>query len=195
MPSGRHVTAVAVASLSLSGCSILSPLPLWEMAKATGSMVTGSIQDTGQASNTVYHEHAPFTSLCIEYNPQTQTADVVPALQLALRTYQIDSRVFESAANAPNCPVWLRYSAQMEWDISPQSERYQAYISKAALTLQTDRGQVLSSSYYTVGDGYFASKWASPQDKLAPVVRALVTKPMPVPTPMKPPPNPAKEQS
>lgn len=178
MAARRHTMALAVASLSLSGCSILSPLPLWELAKATGNVVTGSIQDTGKASNTVYHAHAPFSSLCIEYNPQAQTADVVPALQLALRAQQIDSRVYESAINAPHCPVWLRYSAQMEWDISPKSDHYQAYLSQAALTLQNDRGQVLSSSYYTVGEGFLASKWASPQDKLAPVVRALVTKPM-----------------
>jgi hypothetical protein len=189
MKPRKHLATLAVASLSLSGCSILSPMPLWELTKATGNMVAGAIQGTGDANNTVYYAHAPFSSLCIEYDPQTQAADVVPALQLALRTQQIDSRVFESAASAPNCPVWLRYSTQMEWDISPRSERYQAYISKAALTLQTDRGQVLSSSYYTVGEGFLASKWASPQDKLAPVVRALLTKPMPV----KPPPNLAQE--
>jgi len=176
MFSGRHVAALTVVSLSLSGCSILSPIPLWEFAKASGSVASRAMQSApGEASDTVYHAHAPIAKLCIEYNPQTQTADVVPALQLALRAQKIDSRVYENANITPNCPVWLRYTTQMEWDKSPQSDRFEAYISKAALTLQTDRGVVLSSSYYTVGDGYFAGKWASTQDKLTPVVSALVT--------------------
>lgn len=181
MASHRHVATLTVASLSLAGCSILSPVPLWELAKATGEMTTRTIQSAeGEASNTVYHAHAPFSKLCIEYNPQTQAADVIPALQLALRAHQIDSRVFESAISAPNCPIWLRYSAQMEWDKAPLSDRYEAYISQAALTLQNNRGQVLSSSYYTVGDSYRTSKWASVQDKLTPVVSALITGVIPV---------------
>lgn len=191
MATRRHVAALAVASLSVSGCSILSPMPLWELTKATGNLVTSSLKEPGEASGTVYHPHAPFSSLCIEYNPQTQIADVVPALQLALRAHQIDSRVFESAANTPNCPVWLRYNVQMEWDISPQSDSYQAYLSQAALTLQTDRGQVLSSSHFAMGNGIFSSKWASTQDKLMPVVSALVNKTMPVVRPA----QPTKEQS
>jgi len=192
MAARRHTLALAVASLSLSGCAILSPVPLWELTKATGQLAFSSLQtEPGEASDTVYHTHARFTNLCIEYNPQAQTADVVPALQLALRAHQIDSRVYESAITAPPCPVWLRYSAQMEWGIPPYSERYQAYISQAALTLQTDRGQVLSSSRYSLGEGLLSSRWASTQDKLAPVVSALVTGVQPVKRPA----QTAKEQS
>lgn len=176
MAARPHTAALVLASCALSGCSILSPMPLWELTKATGQLAFSSLQtEPGEASDTVYHAHARFSSLCIEYNPQTQTADVLPALQLALRAHQIDSRVYESAINTPHCPVWLRYSAQMEWGKSPYSERYQAYISQATLSLQTDRGQVLSSSHYSLGDGMRTSKWASTQDKLAPVVSALVT--------------------
>lgn len=192
MAPRRHVAALAVASLSLSGCSILSPTPLWELAKAAGELTTRSLQaGPGEASDTVYHPHAPFSRVCIEFNPQTQTADVVPALQLALQAHQIESRVYESATNTPNCPVWLRYSAQMEWDKPPLSERYVAYISNAALTLQNNNGQVLSSSYYTLGSAYRTSKWASTQDKLAPVVSALITGV----TPVKHPVNTTKESS
>lgn len=192
MDSRRQVAALAVASLSLSGCSILSPMPLWELAKATGEVATRAVQsEPGEASHTVYYSHAPFRRLCIEFNPQTQTADVVPALQLALQAHQIESRVYESTNNTPNCPVWLRYNAQMEWDKSPMSERYEAYISKASLTLQDDNGRVLASSYYTLGNGYRSSKWASTQDKLAPVVSALITGA----TPVKHPVNTIKESS
>ncbi|MDR3370105.1 cell division protein FtsI [Rhodoferax sp.] len=190
MKPRRHLVALAVASLSLSGCSILSPTPLWELAKAAGTLTRRSLNlSSGEASDTVYYQHAPFSSLCIEFNPQTQTADVVPALQLELQAHQIESRVYESAINTPNCPVWLHYSAQMDWDISPHTERYESYISKAALTLQNDKGQVLSSSYYILGDGFGNNKWASTRDKLAPVVSALITKTTPTNRPPVPPPK------
>lgn len=176
----------------MSACSILSPLPLWELTKATGELATRVVQsEPGEASDTVYHTHAPFKELCIEFNPQSQTADVVPALQLALRAHRIESRVYDNAVNLVQCPVWLRYSTQMEWDKSPLTDRYEAYVTQAALTLQNDRGQVLSSSHYQLGNGYRTSKWATTHDKLAPVVTALVTGV----TPEKPPSTPIKEHS
>jgi len=196
MATGRHLAALVmtVASLFLSGCAV-SVIPLWQLAEITGTKLAKSFQEAGEARDTVYYAHAPFPSLCIEYNPQTQIADVLPALQMALRAHQIDSRVYESV-NTPNCPVWLRYNTQMEWDISPESDRYQAYLSQAALTLQTDKGQVLSSSHYVMSNGFFANKWATTQEKLSRVVSALVTKPMPMPPPpMKRPINLAQEQS
>jgi hypothetical protein len=192
MAGRRHFAALAVASLLLSGCSIMTPAPLWELVKATGEAATRGIQSApGEASNTVYHGVAPFSRLCIEYNPKAQSADVVPALQLALRAHQIDSRVYESAISAPNCPIWLRYSTQVQWDKAPLSDRFEAYIHQAALTLQDDRGQVLSSSYYTFGDAYKTSKWATTQSKLASVVSALLTGA----TPMQPTTHAFKESS
>jgi hypothetical protein len=176
MSARQHITAWAAASLALSGCSILSPMPMWELAKATGGLAAKAIQsDPGEASNTVHHPHASFSELCIEFNPQTQTADVVPALQTALRSHQIESRVYEGEAAGTQCRVWLRYSTLMEWDKPSLSDRYQSYVSSAALTLQSSQGRVLSSSYYTVDPAFGSSKWASTYDKLAPVVAALVT--------------------
>lgn len=176
MSARKHITAWAAASLALSGCSIVSPMPLWELAKATGGLAAKTVQsDPGEARNTVHHPHAPFTELCIEFNPQTQTADVVPALQTALRSHRIESRVYEGEAAGAQCRVWLRYSTLMEWDKPSLSDRYQSYVSSAALTLQSAQGRVLSSSYYTVDTTFGTSKWASTHDKLAPVVAALVT--------------------
>jgi hypothetical protein len=71
--------------------------------------------------------------------------------------------------------VWLRYSAQIDWDRRPLSDQYQAYLSAASLTLQSDQGRVLSSSQYALDPVLGISKWASTQDKLSPVVAALVT--------------------
>jgi len=168
--------ALAFGALTLSACSIVSPVPLWELAKATGGMATVSMQSgPGVAVNTVYHPHAPVTTLCIEFNPHTASADVIPALQMALRTHQIESRVYDEQSPISACAVWLRYSAQMAWDKRPLTENYQAYVSTASLTLQSAKGQVLSSSHYTVDPDYGRSKWATTHDKLAPVVAALVT--------------------
>lgn len=175
--SARHPLAlVAAGSLMLSGCSIFSPLPLWELTKAAGSGAAIGIQSSaGEALDTVYHLHAPFKSVCIEFNPDVQTADVVPALQRALRGLSIESRVYEAAGGMGACPVWLRYSTLMEWDKAPLTDRYQSYVSEAALMLQSAQGKVLSSSRYQVDPGFGSSKWASTYDKLAPVVSALVT--------------------
>jgi hypothetical protein len=192
MSPRRQTTTLALLSLSLSGCSLLSPLPLWELTKATGDLASQAmLTEPGRASDTVYHPHQRISELCIEYNPQTQTGDVLPALQLALRTHQIESRVYDVPPNAGLCQVWLRYSTQTAWDKPPLSDRYQAYVSAAALTLQSDRGQVLSSSHYSLESGWHSSKWASTQDKLAAVVSALVTGVAPV----KQPANSPKERS
>lgn len=176
MAARTQGTVLAVASLALSGCSIISPIPIWELAKASGGLAVKSIQaEPGEASNTVHHPHARFSELCIEFNPQTQTADVLPALQVALRSHQIESRVYEGGVSGAQCQVWLRYSTLMEWDKPSLSDRYQSYVSSAALTLQSAQGRVLSSSHYAVDSTFGVSKWATTQDKLTPVVAALVT--------------------
>ncbi|MBI3531362.1 MAG: cell division protein FtsI [Burkholderiales bacterium] len=179
-----------MAGLSLSGCSIVSPAPLWELAKATGSLASMAMAtNPGESSNTVYHVHDPLKELCIEFNPQAQVADIVPALQIALRQHQIESRVYEGMVAAEKCSVWLKYSAFIDWGQYPLSDRYKPYVSKAALTLQTARGQILSSSHYELDPMLGTSRWASTQDKLAPVVSALLSgiesKPAALPTSQK----------
>jgi len=181
---------LVMAGLSLSGCSIVSPAPLWELVKATGSLASMAMATTpGEPSNTVHHTHEPLKELCIEFNPQAQVADIVPALQIALRQHQIESRVYEGIVATEKCSVWLRYSAFIDWGQYPLSDRYKPYVSKAALTLQTTRGQVLSSSHYELDPVLGTSQWASTQDKLAPVVSALITgienKPASTPTSQK----------
>ena len=170
------ILALTLAGLSLSGCSIVSPAPLWELAKATGSLASMAMAtNPGESSNTVHHAHEPLKELCIEFNPQTQVADIVPALQIALRQHQIESRVYEGIVATEKCSVWLKYSAFIDWGQYPLSDRYKPYVSKAALTLQTARGQILSSSHYELNPLLGTSRWASTQDKLAPVVSALLT--------------------
>lgn len=171
-----RLSVPVLLGLNQMACSIVTPMPLLELFKATGAAAGAAIQgQPGNASNTVYHEHAPFRELCIEYNPQAQIADVVPALQMALRTHSIESRVYDGLATGDRCRVWLKYSAFIEWDIPPLGEQYKPFVSSAALTLQTAGGQVLSSSHYALETTFGKSKWASTQDKLSPVVTALLT--------------------
>jgi len=176
MTAPHRLAWVAAGSLALSGCSIFSPIPLWELTKAAGTGAALGMQSSaGEPVDTVYHLHAPFKSVCIEFNPAAQSADVVPALQRALKANAIESRVYESAGVFGSCPVWLRYSTLMEWDRAPMTDRYQSYVSEASLMLQSAQGTVLSSSRYLVDPVFGTSKWASTFDKLAPVVSALVT--------------------
>lgn len=173
----QRLAGLALASAGLSGCSILSPVPLWEVTKVAGS-AAGVAIDYGpsRASQTVYHLHPSFRQLCIEFNPDAPTEEIVPALQAELRSHQVDSRVYERGSRLTECRVWLRYAAQIEWGSPPFRDGWRPYLSSAALTLQTADGTVLSSSRYELDGGVLASgKWTATRSKLAPVVTALLT--------------------
>ena len=180
----RRITllTIALATCELqTGCSIFSPLPLWELAKGAGEAASLALPYGGSnASNTVYHAHPAFQAVCIEYNPDTAAADVVPAIQMELRRHQIESRVYEAGpltagTLADQCPVWLKYHAYVGWDLPPLSSTWRPYMSSAALTLRNANGEILASSEYQLGTGFSTGKWATTQSKLAPVVTALVT--------------------
>jgi hypothetical protein len=175
------MACMAIGCALQTGCSIFSPVPLWELAKSAGVMASTAIPYApSEASNTVYHLHPSFQKLCIEYNPDTAVSDVVPALQIELHKHQIESRVYEAgpltaSTLSEECRVWLKYSAYIAWDVPPMGSVYQSYVTTAALTLRDSNGAVLSSSHYELGTGFGTSKWASTQRKLAPVVTALLT--------------------
>ena len=159
-----------------AGCAVVSPAPTWELFKAAGGLVhTAVALGPTQASHTIYHLHATFRDVCIEYNPQTQVGDVVPSLQAELRSHGIESRVFERFTAPPQCDIWLRYTADVDWGIPPFGDRYKPFVLAAALTLQKTNGLVLSSSQYQLDTTLGMGKWAPTRDKLSPVVTALIT--------------------
>src|SRR5262245_45251714 len=104
-PALRGLAAGGLA-LCLGGCSIVSPWPLWELAKAGGAAASTALGSApGTASDTITRVNRPLSSVCIEYNPRAQVQDIVPALQTALRDNQVDSRVYESPYGLVQCPV------------------------------------------------------------------------------------------
>ena len=176
MPRAAMATGVAVAAAVSSACSVLSPAPTFELIKASGTaasywLASGPVT----ASDTVHHQHATPRSICIEFNRDAQTAEVVPALQAELRKHQVESRVYETGTPSDVCPVWLRYTAAIDWDTPFWEVSYRAYLSQAALTLRDADGTVLASSAYQPRGFYELGKWSSTRDKLAPVVTALLT--------------------
>jgi hypothetical protein len=175
MTSLQTALTVTALGLTLQGCAIVTPSPLWELAKLTGGLASATMQSQpGTASHTVFHPHGKFSELCIEYNPQAQVPDVLPALQAALQSHRIDSRIHDSPITGARCQVWLRYSAQMQWGRRWLTDDQQPYMSHAVLTLQSARGEVLSSSNYEISS-MARSKWASTHDKLFATVTALIT--------------------
>lgn len=165
-------------ALCLGGCTVLAPpLALWDAVVIGGAVTVASVDNVtapGTASNTVMHQRQPLTSVCIEYNPKVQVSDIVPVLQVALREHRVESRVYESPDGLVQCPVWLRYTADVDWDTLPFSGDYKAYISTASLTLRSASGTLLSSSHYHIDQATKRSKWASTRNKLTPVVSALL---------------------
>jgi len=176
-PRCVRLLAQACSPLCLAACSVVSPQPLWELVKASGATVSAAVATTAPTSaiNTVYHLHEPVRSLCIEFNPDAQVPDILPALQTELKARMIDSRVFESRTATGLCKFWLRYSAQTALDIPPLGSDYRPYISGATLTLWNGTERILASSQYDPGGPFGVGKWASTRAKLAPVIAALIT--------------------
>lgn len=164
--------------LLLSACSVFSPLPAWELLKASAAATgTALAYAPGRAVDTVHHGDASPTSLCIEYRREVPLADLVPALQAELRELRITSRVYEAGGNAsPDCQAWLRYEAAVQWDIPPLAGDYRPYLAAAALSLHGADGRLMGRSSYLLESSEFrSSKWASTRRKLAPVVKAVIT--------------------
>ena len=168
--------ALAAAAVVLPGCSIISPAPVIELAKATGAVAVSAISHgPSSAHNTVYHEHAALDAVCVEYNPLTPDPDIAPALQAELRNHEIDSRIYEEGGAPSSCKFRVTYTADIEWDTPPFGTGYKSYIRDATLTLRDGNGTVLSSSAYALDGAFQMGKWSTCRSKLAPVVTALVT--------------------
>jgi hypothetical protein len=173
----RGLLAVAGLALALlQGCMIISPVPAFELLKASAGAATSAIS-TGpsKAQNSVYHEHPTVKQACIEYNPVTPDPDIPPALQAELKLHDIDSRVYEAGGAPASCQFLISYTAHIEWDTTALSDTYRPYLRDLTLTLRDAQGTVLSSSAYALGGAFEMGKWASSRSKVAPVVTALVT--------------------
>lgn len=163
-------------SQALSGCALFSVEPALELAKASGLVLSHAVSTApGRASDTVHHAGTRPNAVCIAHNPMVASSEVVPALQTALAQAGVSSRVYAADATPLACPVWLLYSGTVTWDAPPFRSAPRAYLSTARLTLRTMHGEVLASSAYSVDGPFESSKWATTQDKLWPVVQALLT--------------------
>lgn len=179
----RHLLLGGMLLLGLlqSGCSVFSPAPLWELAKAGSALVSGSLAESAptEAADAVNFAHARFTRVCVEFNRSAPAADLLPALQAELRQHHIESRVYEAAGPADHCEVWLRYTASIQWGVPPVGEGYRPYLERAALVLHDPDGRVVASSSYALDDaglGLGLGRWASTRSKLAPAVAALLSR-------------------
>jgi hypothetical protein len=173
-----HAAALLCMGTSglLHGCSLFSPMPLWELSKATAAAAGTAIPfGSSSSSNTVYHHHRAVKQVCIEFNPYVPVADIIPALQIELRRNKVESRLYDVSEGVPGCDTWLRYSASVEWGTPPLGDGMRTYLTRAELTLVTKAGEVLSTSQYNLDTTFNWGKWASSQRKLAPVVTALLT--------------------
>ena len=172
----RFAVAVAAACSGLAGCSLLSPAPTWELVKATGSATAHAIgRSPSHASDTVHYGDAPVKRLCIEFNRNAPLEDLVPAMQAELKGQGVDSRVYEPGTGQQQCAVWLRYVATIEWGVPPMASGYRANLSAASMSLHRADGTLLSTSSYVADENFGLARWAGTRNKIAPVVKALIT--------------------
>jgi hypothetical protein len=176
MRGPRFIALSLLPLLPLSACSVFSAAPTLELIKAAGSATSYAIAGVpARASQTVQHPHTRPSAVCIAYNPAVASAEFLPAIQAALTAQQVSSRVFDGWGLPGQCPVWLAYTATLDWGVPPLGSGYQMYVVQATLTLRTADGALLASSHYAPGGSFELGKWASVPDLIEPVVKALIT--------------------
>ncbi len=165
------ITAVLLAT-SLSGCIVTSGNALVDAVGLVGSAASSVKAMTPNTTlNPIVLNKDPIRDVCIEWNGSVALSDFVPGLQSELLKHGVQSRVYDAGTQALACPVTLSYVGYVKWDTKVFTEAYTPYLTYAALTLRRD-GRVLGTAQYRLGS-FGQDKWASPGDKLAPLIDAL----------------------
>jgi len=158
----------------LCGCAAQQSLTLIGLAgqaaiKGAQYMVPSS------SSNTVHFGAAIPPEVCIEFNPDTQVPDFIPALQAELKERGVKSRVLDRGTVNNECKVWVRYLAVIAWGIPSTDDHYRPYLSNASLYMVEANGRLMSASHFEIHWPIGLGQWASTRKKLSPVVYSLLT--------------------
>ncbi|MFJ3057115.1 cell division protein FtsI [Herbaspirillum sp. NPDC087042] len=168
----RTIITATLLATSLSGCIVTSSNTLVDAVSLVGTAASGvkSFSPNSTQNPIVYSKDA-IRDVCIEWNGSVALSDFVPGLQGELQKHGVQSRVYDAGTQALACPVTLTYVGYVKWDTKVFSDAYTPYLTYAALTLRRD-GRVLGTAQYRMGS-FGQDKWASPGDKLAPLIDAL----------------------
>ncbi len=168
----RTIITATLLATSLSGCIVTSSNTLVDAVSLVGTAASGvkSFSPNSTQNPIVYNKDA-IRDVCIEWNGSVALSDFVPGLQGELQKHGVQSRVYDAGTQALACPVTLTYVGYVKWDTKVFSDAYTPYLTYAALTLRRD-GRVLGTAQYRIGS-FGQDKWASPGDKLAPLIDAL----------------------
>ncbi|GGP17899.1 cell division protein FtsI [Silvimonas iriomotensis] len=164
-----------ISLLMLSGCVVVPTIPVGELvtAAADGIATVTSAASSGN-SGAPFEYVRPYLSLkevCIDWNEVVAVPDFVPSLQLLLKRYGVESRVY-SPGTAPTGCAELTYTASRKWERRYGRDEDSSYLASASLTLRRN-GQLLGSATYEAGNFGF-DKWKNTGAKLAPVVDTLL---------------------
>lgn len=168
----RTIITATLLATSLSGCIVTSSNTLVDAVSLVGTAASGVKSfSPNTAQNPIVYNKDPIRDVCIEWNGSVALSDFVPGLQGELQKHGVQSRVYDAGTQALACPVTLSYVGFVKWDTKVFSDAYSPYLTYAALTLRRD-GRVLGTAQYRLGS-FGQDKWASPGDKLAPLIDAL----------------------
>ncbi|MBB5189483.1 hypothetical protein HNQ50_000193 [Silvimonas terrae] len=161
--------------LMLTGCIVVPTIPVGELVAATADgIATVTSAASGGGSNQPFEYTRPYLSLkevCIDWNEVVAVPDFVPSVQLLLKRYGVESRVY-SPGTAPIGCAELTYTATRKWERRFGRDEDSSYMASASLTLRRN-GQLLGSASYESGN-YGFDKWKNTGAKLAPVVDTLL---------------------
>ncbi|GAB7126636.1 hypothetical protein JCM19000A_11430 [Silvimonas sp. JCM 19000] len=172
MRAARCLPALALL-LALNGCVVV-PVDGIISATADGiATITAAAANANQNSNSFQYVR-PYLSLkevCIEWNEKVTVPDFVPSLQVGLKHYGIESRVYSPGTEPPGCAT-LYYSASRKWEKKWGQDEDVSYLGEAALSLRRN-GQLLGSASYEASN-YGFDKWKNTGAKLGPVIDSML---------------------
>ncbi|MDR3426617.1 MULTISPECIES: cell division protein FtsI [Silvimonas] len=173
--SWAQVVVPLVITLGLSGCVVVPTFPLGDAISATADGIATVVSVAPSfGSNSPFEYVRPYLSLkevCIDWNEVVSVPDFVPSLQVLLKRYGVESRVY-SPGSAPAGCAQLTYTATRKWERRWGNDEDSAYLAAASLVLRRN-GQLLGSATYESGN-YGFDKWKNTGAKLAPVVDTLL---------------------
>ena len=179
--SSAVMLGLALGAISLlGGCSVLSPLPIWELTKAGAAAASMSMSSMAPSTATeaIHHGLPTEGSICVEYNEAAPAPDLLPALLGELAAQGKRSRVYDKAGATTGCDAWLRYSGFVQWGVPPMGDDQRPYLTQATLWLRDDRGRLIASSHYDLeAQSTRMGQWATTRSKLQPLVKALFQSP------------------
>lgn len=167
--------SVLLVAAGLSGCSVFSPAPLWELTKATGAVVAGALSETEPSAPELAQAatRPPPPELCIAHDGGLLAHALVPAAQVALHARGVSTRLVAAGERPAGCQDWLSLQGRTEWAPGLWSNRPSLQVLDLHLQWLDAQGRVQAWARADSEPAALLGTRASPRQQLSPLIAAL----------------------